>query len=251
MKKQTAGRMQMGDFAPEFARFNDDVLFGEVWSRENQLAPKYRSLITVVSFISRGIFDSSFNYHMAKARENGVSRQEMVETITQLAFYVGWPFAWSALRVAKEVYGNDPESAGRGGIFGLGQVNPYNCYFTGISYLNPVTQPEARLSVANVTFEPGCRNFWHCHKATEGGGQVLICTDGLGWYQERGEEPRLLKPGDIVISTPNRDHWHGATKDSWFSHLAFELPGKDCSTEWLEPVSDEAYNALNANQDQD
>lgn len=244
MKKQTAGRDEMGEFAPEFAHFNDDVLFGECWSRENQLSPKLRSIITVTPFISRSVFDSSFSYHMKTARANGVTREEMVEAITQLAFYVGWPSAWAALREAKKVYGEDTPEMSHGSIFGLGQVNPYSRYFDGISYLNPLTAPDSRLAIFNVTFEPGCRNFWHTHRATSGGGQVLIAVDGVGWYQEKGKEPRVMRAGDIVISTPNVPHWHGASCDSWFSHLAFELPGENCSTEWGEPVERDFYESL-------
>ena len=125
--------------------------------------------------------------------------------------------------------------------FGLGQPNDaYAQYFSGKSFLNPITDIEkVKLFVANVTFEPGCRNNWHIHHASSGGGQVLICTDGEGWYQEEGKEPQSLKPGDVVSIPPNVKHWHGAKKDSWFSHIAIEVPGEETSTEWCEPVSEE------------
>ncbi len=128
MKKQTAGREQLGEFAPKFAELNDDVLFGEVWS--------------------------------------------------------------------------------------------------------------------NVTFEPGCRNNWHIHHATKDGGQILICVDGEGWYQEEGKPAQSLKLGDVVVIPANVKHWHGAKKDSWFSHLAVEVPGENTSNEWCEPVNDEEYDKL-------
>ena len=105
MAKVTAGRDALGDFAPKFAEFNDDVLFGEVWSREAELSPRDRSLITVTALMSSGILDSSLKYHMTKAKENGITKEEMAEVLTHLAFYAGWPKAWAAFNMAKEVYG--------------------------------------------------------------------------------------------------------------------------------------------------
>lgn len=104
MKKVTAGRDELGEFAPKFAELNDDVLFGQVWSREEQLSPRDRSLITVAALMASGILDSSLQYHIQKAKENGVSEEEMTEALTQLAFYAGWPKAWAAFRMAKEVW---------------------------------------------------------------------------------------------------------------------------------------------------
>ena len=148
MVKQTAGRDSLGEFAPKFAELNDDVLFGEVWSREDKLSLRDRSLVTIC------------------------------------------------------------------------------------------------VSIANVTFEPGCRNNWHIHHATNGGGQILVCVEGEGWYQEEGKPAQSLKPGDVITIPANVKHWHGAKKDSWFSHLAVEVPGEDTNNEWCEPVSDEEYNNL-------
>ena len=131
-------------------------------------------------------------------------------------------------------------------VFGKGQPNDaYARYFTGQSYLNPLTKPEAGLFLANVTFEPGCRNNWHIHHAKSGGDQLLICTAGEGWYQEAGKEAQSLTPGTVIVIPAGVKHWHGAKKDAWFSHIAIEMPGEDCSNEWLEPVSDETYNKLN------
>lgn len=130
--------------------------------------------------------------------------------------------------------------------FGIGAPNDaYAQYFVGDSFLNPLTDPkECPVFMANVTFEPGCRNNWHIHHATKGGGQILICVDGEGWYQEEGKPAQTMKPGDIVEIPAGVKHWHGAKKNSWFSHLAFEVPGENTSNEWLEPVSDEQYNGL-------
>ena len=130
-------------------------------------------------------------------------------------------------------------------VFGMGEPNTaYAKYFIGDSYLNPLTAPEAGLHVSNVTFEPGCRNNWHIHHASNGGGQLLICTAGEGWYQEEGKAAVSLEPGSVITIPANVKHWHGAKADGWFSHLAMAIPGEDTSNEWLEPVSDEEYAAL-------
>ena len=126
------------------------------------------------------------------------------------------------------------------GIFPTGEKNEaFGAYFVGQSYLNMLTTEG--VSIGNVTFEPGCRNFWHIHHAAQGGGQVLICVDGEGWYQEEGKAPQSLTPGDIVEIPAGVKHWHGAKQHSWFSHLAFEIPGTETSNEWCEPVTDEVY----------
>lgn len=132
-----------------------------------------------------------------------------------------------------------------GGGFGVGGPNPAGKYFIGSSYLKELSKIEdINFSIFNVTFEPGCRNNWHIHHSTKGGGQVLIVVEGEGWYQEEGKYPISLKKGDVVTIPANTKHWHGAKKDSWFSHLAVEVPGENTSNEWLEPVTDEEYNKL-------
>ncbi len=254
--KQTAGRDQLGDFAPEFARLNDDVLFGEVWSRESELSLRDRSLVTVVSLLAQGLTDSSFSYHLQAAKANGITREQIAEIITHAAFYAGWPKAWAAFRLAKDVWGDEaaaPEAGAapearraaheRECIFPIGEPNDaYAQYFVGQSYLAPVSNEQAPFF--NVTFEPGCRNNWHVHRATSGGGQMLVCVAGRGWYQEWGKPAQEMRPGDVVHIPANVKHWHGAAADSWFSHLAFEIEGEDTSNEWLEPVADEEYQAL-------
>lgn len=243
MIKQTAGRDQLGEFAPKFAELNDDILFGEVWSREGVLSLKTRSILTVTVLVSKGLIDSSFQYHLASAKKNGVTRDEMAEILTHVAFYAGWPNAWAAFRMAVEVYKDD--AGADGGIFGLGAPNEaYAQYFVGKSYLRPLTVPGETVFMANVTFEPGCRNNWHIHKATSGGRQVLLCAGGRGWYQEWGQEARKLNPGDVVIIPAGVKHWHGAAKDCWFSHVAVECPGENTANEWLESVNDEQYRML-------
>lgn len=128
----------------------------------------------------------------------------------------------------------------------MGEPNVnYAKYFVGNSYLKPLNIPgESAVFLANVTFEPGCRNNYHIHHAKKGGGQILICVEGEGWFKEEGKEAISLKPGDVVTIPANVKHWHGAKKDSWFSHIAVEVPGDNSSTEWCEPVSDEEYNSL-------
>ena len=131
-------------------------------------------------------------------------------------------------------------------MFGRGEPNvAYAEFFKGESYLNPLTDFQAgQFPLFNVTFEPACRNNWHIHHAEKGGGQILICTAGEGWYQEEGKEPRELKEGSVVVIPEGVKHWHGAKKDSWFSHISLEVPGESTSNEWLEPVTDEIYDTL-------
>lgn len=131
-------------------------------------------------------------------------------------------------------------------VFGTGAPNDaFFQYFTSRSFLNPLTSPdECTVFLANVTFEPGCRNNWHIHRAKKGGGQLLICTAGEGWYQEENKAPVSLTAGMVITIPANVKHWHGAKADSWFSHIAVEVPGEETANEWLEPVTDEEYNAL-------
>ena len=245
---QTAGRDQLGDFAPEFAHLNDDILFGEVWSRNDLLSLRDRSIVTITSFISQGITDSSLTYHLQTAKNNGITRTEISEIITHIAFYAGWPKAWAAFRLAKEVWNedlsySDPKTEHQKKmIFPIGDPNPFSQYFTGNSYLAPLSKEQ--ITFFNVTFEPSVRNNWHIHKADKGGGQILVGVAGRGWYQEEGKEPIEILPGTIIHIPANVKHWHGAQKDTWFSHLAFEIDGENSSNVWLEPVKDEYYIQL-------
>ena len=131
-------------------------------------------------------------------------------------------------------------------LFGIGNPNSnFAQYFVGNSYLNPLTEfGKCPVFLANVTFEPRCRNNWHIHHAIKGGGQILICIAGEGWYQEEGKEAVSLKPGMVITIPANVKHWHGAKKDSWFSHIAVEIPGEEASNEWCEAVEDEEYDKL-------
>ena len=140
----------------------------------------------------------------------------------------------------------DKEEFDKANKFGTGNPNDaFAKYFVGNSFLNPLTNPKnTAVFLANVTFEPGCRNNWHIHHAKTGGGQLLICTAGEGWYQEEGKDAVELKEGTVITIPPEVKHWHGAKKDSWFSHIALEVPGEETSNEWCEEVSDEVYNKL-------
>lgn len=253
---QTAGRTQLGEFAPDFARYNDDILFGEVWSKNDVLPLHDRSIVTVSALVASGIIDSSLKYHIQSAKNNGVTKAEMAEIITQLGFYAGWPKAWGAFNMAKEVYAEpagaakeetpakmDKETFQKEIMFPIGQPNDaYAKYFVGQSYLAPVSTQQ--VAIYNVTFEPSCRNNWHIHHAKSGGGQMLICVGGQGWYQEYGKPAVKLLPGTVVNIPANVKHWHGAAADSWMSHLAIEVAGEETSNEWCEPVTDAEYGKL-------
>lgn len=245
---QTAGRNALGEFAPDFAHFNDDVLFGENWNNQD-IDHKTRCLITVVALMSSGITDSSLIYHLKNAKSAGVTRKEIAAVITHTAFYVGWPKAWAVFNLAKDIWheestAKDTMSAHAAEmVFPIGDPNDaYAQYFKGQSYLAPISTNQ--VGIYNVTFEPKCRNNWHIHHAKNGGGQILVCVAGRGYYQEWGKDAVEMRPGDCINIPAEVKHWHGAAPDSWFSHLAVEVPGENASTEWCEPVSDEDYNKL-------
>ena len=143
------------------------------------------------------------------------------------------------------IYSNK-EDFDNANMFGQGTPNDgFAQYFVGNSFLNPLTDSKnGQFPLVNVTFEPGCYNNWHIHHAEKGGGQILICTAGEGWYQEEGKATQELKEGTVIVIPPNIKHWHGAKKNSWFSHISLAVPGENTSNEWFEAISDEEYNAL-------
>ncbi len=247
--RQTAGRTVLGDFAPKFAELNDDVLFGEAVWNDSTLSLHDHSMVTISILLGKGLIDSSFRSHLEMGKKHGITRREIAALLTQAAFYAGWPNAWAGFRVAKEVWADNEDASTelerfqQEMIFPVGEPNTaYAKYFTGNSYLARVSA--AQIPFANVTFEPRCRNNWHIHHASEGGGQMLVGVAGRGWYQEEGKPAVEILPGTVIHIPANVKHWHGAAADSWFAHLAFEVPGKDLSTEWLSPVSDEEYDSL-------
>ncbi|WP_296955991.1 carboxymuconolactone decarboxylase family protein [uncultured Dialister sp.] len=246
--KTSAGRKALGNFAPDFAHFNDDILFGENWNNP-AIDLKTRCIITVTALMASGVTDSSLTYHLQNAKAHGVTKEEIAAVITHAAFYAGWPKAWAAFNQAKNVWNeessplSDKEAYQKEIFFPIGNPNTaYAKYFIGRSYLYSVS--EEQVPVHNVTFEPRCRNNWHIHHAKSGGGQMLICVGGRGWYQEEGKEAVELTPGKVIHIPAEVKHWHGVAKDSWMSYLAFEVEGEETSNEWLEPVSDEEYDLL-------
>ena len=249
MKKieQTAGRNALGDFAPEFAHYNDDVLFGENWNNQD-IDVKTRSIITVVALMSSGITDSSLKFHLQNAKDHGVTKREIAAIITHVAFYAGWPKGWAVFNLAKEVWTEEvTEKDAKAAhlaemMFPIGEANAaFAQYFSGKSYLLPISTKQQ--GIFNVTFEPGCRNNWHVHHADKGGGQILLCIAGHGYYQEWGKEPVEMNPGDCINIEVGIKHWHGAVPDSWFSHLAIEVPGENLLNEWLEEVDETQYES--------
>ena len=244
---QTAGREQLGNFSPMFAHLNDDVLFGEVWN-EPALDTKTKCIVTVVSLMASGITDSSLQYHLTNAKNHGVTKEEIAAIITHCTMYTGWPKGWAAFRLAKEIWADesaaltDKDRFQNEIMFPIGEKNPYGEFFVGQSYLAPVSTEQ--IPIFNVTFEPGCRNNWHIHHAKSGGGQMLICIGGRGYYQECGKEAVEMTEGTVINIPAEVKHWHGAAKDSWFAHLAIEIQGEGTSTEWCEAVSDTDYNFL-------
>lgn len=246
---QTAGRTALSDFAPKFAELNDDVLFGEAVWNDTTLSLHDHSVVTISILLGKGMLDSSFRSHLEMGKKHGITRREITAILTQAAFYAGWPNAWAAFRIAKEVWADPSDAATEKErfqqemIFPIGEPNTtYAKYFTGNSYLAPVSSEQ--IPFANVTFEPRCRNNWHIHHATNGGGQMLVGVAGRGWYQEEGKPAQEILPGTVINIPANVKHWHGAARDSWFAHLAFSVPGEKTSNEWLEPVTDAEYDKL-------
>ena len=208
------------DFAPAIDEYLKAHLFGDIFGRDN-LDWRTREIATIAALAAMPGVESQLNSHIAIGKHNGVTDAQIGEILAA---------------VNGNEYGVPHISA-----FPVGQENTgYAKYFSGKSYLARLTKDERlNVPVANVTFEPGCRNNWHSHT----GGQMLIAVGGVGYYQERGKAARRLVPGDIVEIPPNTDHWHGAAPDSWFSHLAIECNPATNKNTWLEPVSDADYKA--------
>ena len=204
------------EFVPQIDEYLKAHLFGDIFSRDN-VSWKTREIATVAMLAVRDGVDGQLNAHINIAKHNGVSDEDVAQ-ILEIA----------RAEKAKNV------------MFGFGEPNTaYAQYFVGNSYLKPLISEG--VGIANVTFEPKCRNNWHIHHK---GGQILLVVAGRGWYQEWGKEAQELKPGDVVNIAPEVKHWHGAAKDSWFTHIAIAVPAEGSSNEWLEPVSDEEYNKL-------
>ena len=230
-------------FCPATDYYLKAHLFGDIFSRNN-LTFADRELVTVSALSGLEGVEPQRKSHAAGSLRMGLTEAELRSIPAVLAERVGDKEAYRLRKTIAEVFGEEfdelpPMEFGRGAF-----NSAYAQYFIGNSYLEAKSQPGDPLHISNVTFEPGCRNNWHIHNAKTGGGQVLICIEGEGWYQEWGKPAQSLKPGDVVEIPAGVKHWHGAKADSWFSHLAFEIPGTETSNEWLEPVTDEEYNKL-------
>lgn len=210
------------DFHPQLDEYLKAHLFGDIFARDN-VSWRDREILTVAALAARPETKPQMNAHLNIAMINGLTQQQgdfIVKRVVCPSDPALLPSDWSAFPVG------DPNDA-------------YAKYFIGRSYLAVLSKTQ--VFTCAVTFEPGCRNNWHIHHASKGGGQILIVTAGEGYYQAWGEPARRLRKGDTVNIPAGVKHWHGAAPDSWFQHLALEVPGEDSSNEWLEPVDDEAY----------
>ena len=239
------------DFAPAIDQFLKSHLFGDIFQRD-VLDWQSRELATVAALANMEGVNPQLEGHYAISMHNGLTAEQLWELVDVLRVKCDAKAAANAAAVLAHLLQTESENniegtmnqgandTCTGGIFPRGPKNDaYARYFTGTSYLNPLSTE--RLFISNVTFEPGCRNFWHIHHK---GGQILLVTAGRGWYQEWGQPARALGPGDVVNIAPETKHWHGAAHDSWFSHVAVAVPVEGSSNEWLEPVADEDYKRL-------
>ena len=214
------------DFHPQLDEYLKTHLFGDIFARDN-LDWRTREIVTIAALAARPETAPQMKAHIAIGKVNGVTDAQAAEIVGRVAVLCDrdpsrLPSDWSPIPVG------EPNTA-------------YAKYFIGNSYLHKLTLDQ--VPAFGVTFEPGCRNNWHIHHAKTGGGQMLIVTAGEGFYQEWGKPARRLKKGDTVNIPANVKHWHGAAPDSWFQHIALEVPGTEQSNEWCEPVDDKAYAA--------
>lgn len=262
----TQGRPQATGYAETTDVFLKEHLFSDIIGRDN-MTTEERELATASMLAGIGDVNPQLMAHIGGALNSGNSADEMREAFALLSQTVGKAESKNALSALDAVLNQNGSSASansaaaKNGVpcppqakvsaFPVGEPNDaYAQFFVGKSWLaglSHVTVSEKdkmNVSVANVTFEPGCRNNWHVHHADAGGGQILVCVGGRGWYQEEGKAAQALRPGDVVTIPANVKHWHGAASDSWFAHLAVEVPGTNARNEWLEPVADSVYENL-------
>lgn len=236
---------QMAPTAPKFAQLTNDVIFGDLW-RRTDLSPRDRSLVTIAALAASGD-DGPLAFHVRLALENGLTRQEIAEALTHLAFYAGWPKASVAIGVATKVVADDSGTADAAApavqLVAPGKnpsAGPASNFTGAVSVTSPFKATgDARLGGATVTFQPGARSNWHKHPL----GQLLIVTAGSGWVQAEGEPVRAMKAGDVVWTGPGVKHWHGATDTSAMTHVAVAEALAGQSVTWLEPVNDDQYPA--------
>ena len=214
------------DFHPQLDEYLKAHLFGDIFERDN-VDWRTREIFTIAALAARPETEPQLKAHMAIGANNGITDKQAEAIVGRVEVLCDCnparlPADWSPIPVG------EPNTA-------------YAKYFIGRSYLHKLTLDQ--VPAFGVTFEPGCRNNWHVHHAKSGGGQMLIATAGEGFYQEWGKPARRLRKGDTVNIPANVKHWHGAAPDSWFQHIALEVPGSEQSNEWLEPVDDDAYVA--------
>ena len=226
-------------FSPTIDYYLKAHLFGDIFAND-LLTHKERELVTISALASIEGLEAQLNAHLVGAQKKGMTQEEMHSYVLTLAETGDEATANRAMKAVAQLYGEKAQTVQTVdfNVWPKGEPNPYGQYFTGQSYLTMLGESGAY----NVTFEPGCRNNWHIH---HGAMQVLICVSGRGWYQEWGKDPVPMTPGTIIAIPEGAKHWHGAAKDSWFQHIGYETnvqPG--ASNEWLEPVSEDHYNAL-------
>lgn len=241
VQSRLTGRAYNYTFAPATDYYLKAHLFGDIFSRD-VLTFAERELVTVSALSGINGVEPQLKAHVGGARNMGVTDAQLHALPQILAEKVGETEAYRAKKAVAEVFG-EPFTDGKpveNMMFPKGEPNTaYAKYFTGNSYLAPLLKEG--LPMSNVTFEPRCRNNWHIHHKAN---QILICVGGEGWYQEWGKPAQRLKPGDVVNIPAEVKHWHGATADSWFQHIAIGVAKEGASNEWLEPVSDEEYDKL-------
>lgn len=241
VQSQLTGRPYKYEFAPASDYYLKAHLFGDIFARD-VLTHAEREMVTVAALSAIEGVEPQLKAHVAGSRRMGVADEQLKAIPAVLAEKVG---AVEAYRAGKAVAEEFDEAFTDGKpvehqVFPTGEPNTaYAKYFIGNSYLAPLLSEG--LPIANVTFEPRCRNNWHVHHR---GGQILICVGGEGWYQEWGKPAQKLHPGDVVNIPAEVKHWHGAAADSWFQHIAIAVPAEGASNEWLEPVTDEEYDKL-------
>ena len=244
VQTKLSGKPFTYDFAPATDYYLKAHLFGDIFARNN-LTHAERELVTVSALSGLQGVEPQLQSHVSGARNMGLKDDEIRSIPATLAARVGEVEAWRAAKAIAAVFG-EPFDEGKPVeqmMFPKGDFNSaYAQYFIGNSYLAPLSQ--GKVPVSNVTFEPRCRNNWHIHKATKGGGQMLVGIAGRGWYQEEGKPAQEILPGTVIHIPAGVKHWHGAAADSWFAHLAFEIPGENTSNEWLEPVTDKEYDKI-------
>lgn len=223
--KLVGNKVDMSAISADVDYYLKAHLFGDIFASEI-FSWQEREIITVAALAAMNGTEPQRDAHINISKHNGITQTQIDEI----------------LAIAEQNKIMSKDEFAKISPFGVGEPNPYSQYFSGNSYLNAISNEQVKMF--NVVFEPSCRNNWHIHHAKSGGGQILIATAGRRYYQEWGKEAIEMKPGDVINIPANVKHWHGATKDSWFAHIAVEVDGTQTSNEWLEPVSDKEYNKL-------